>query len=243
VHPGPSSSGPERTEHVLTRQRLRERLEALVRAIPTGASGRTTTHVVEGNVTDALLSCPAQKRADLIVLGSLPREAPREERLESIAGYLTQRASCPVLTVPPRASGPVPRLKHIVLALEPAPTVGLSVEWTTYWARRFGAVVQLLYRERAGAAGAEAMYRDEIEERLRREGVGLERTDTEPESRMAERIVERAESGRCDLVIMSVVRRESEVNALEALRRTAVVPVLSVRDFTPDHRAVDDTKS
>jgi hypothetical protein len=241
VHPNPPSSGPERTEHVLTTQRLRERLEALVRAIPTGASGRATTHVVEGNVADAILSRSARKRADLIVLGSLPRDAPREQ-LESIAGYLTQRAPCPVLTVPPRAAGPVPRLKHLLLALEAGPTIGLSVEWTAYWARRFGAVVQLLYRERPDFAGAQAMYRDEIEERLRREGVGIERTDTEPESRMAERIIERAESGRCDLVIMSAVPRDSEVHALEDLRRRAVLPVLSVRDFTPPTRTVDDAR-
>jgi nucleotide-binding universal stress UspA family protein len=234
-------SGAERMAQALETHRLRQRLDAVVRSIPTGIPGRATTRVMDGTVREAVLERSERQRADLIVLDATARLPARKSASESVAEWLTHQTSCPILTVPARDDGPAPKLRRILLVLEPEPSVGLAVEWTALWAERFGAHVQLLYRAGSGgyAPTREASCRNDVEDKLRRAGASVEASFEEPGSRTANRVVARAELGACDLVVMSsVLRDDGDPCVVESLRRASSLPVLSVRDFVPDGRFV-----
>jgi nucleotide-binding universal stress UspA family protein len=242
VRPNTYQSGAQRLEHVHATHRLRARLEVLVREVPTGSSGRATTHVVDGKLAEALLAHAERQRPALIVLGAAAKDSASPG--ESLAQRLTRQASCPILTVPAREPGPSPRVKRILVVLPPTPSVGLTVEWTAFWARHFGAVVELLYREgsQLNSVGNEAMCRHEVEEKLRRAGVGVDSTFVEADATLTARVVDCAENGRCDLVIVNAaLRDESDRHVVASIRGAAPLPVLSVRDFTPDRSFVDST--
>jgi hypothetical protein len=116
------------------------------------------------------------------------------------------------------------------------------VEWAAFWASRFGASVQLLYREGSQlvSVGNEALCRHDVEETLRRAGVGVDASFTEAEPGLGARVAERARTGGCDLIVMSATQRdEGERQVLASVREAAVQPVLTVREFTPDRRFVD----
>ncbi|HEY3498187.1 MAG TPA: universal stress protein [Polyangiaceae bacterium] len=240
---GSHLSGAERMQNVHAAHRLRERLDEVVRAVPTGSSGRATTYVVDGELTAAVLASAERQRVDLIVLGSGAREDAGARAAGSVAECLTRQAACPVLTVPARAFGRAPLVKRILLVLPTAPTVGLTVEWTALWARQFGASVQLLYREgtEPSSVGNAALCRHEVEDKLRRSGVGVDAIFVEPGAGIAARVIHVAESARCDLVVMSAVLRDAEgQSVLGGLRAAGVLPVLSVRDSAPERPFVDN---
>jgi hypothetical protein len=84
------------------------------------------------------------------------------------------------------------------------------------------------------------MCRHEVEEGLRRAGVGVDAIFAEAEPGLMARVRDRADGGGCDLIIVdAAVRDDDDRHALANIRGAALLPVLSVREFTPDRRFVD----
>lgn len=233
-------SGAQRMERAVAAHALRAQLDVVVRAVPTGAQGRATTHVAEGRLTEALLACAERQRADVLVLGNDRRgDSPGRPR-ESLAERLIHRTACPILTVPASDLAVVPQVKRILLAL--SPTGGRMVDWFVLLARRFDAVVQIFHREtsRAGDAALSAHLRREVEETLRRAGVNVESAFAAPGPTFGEQVLSRAELGGCDMIAMGAsLRGDGELGALAEVRARSVLPVFSVRDVAPDRLFVD----
>ena len=86
-------------------QQFRDELQAFA-----GAHGVAAldTEVVQGSVTAEILRVASDLPADLIVLGTHGRSGFERVMLGSVAEKILRKASCPVLTVPPRAPDVVP---------------------------------------------------------------------------------------------------------------------------------------
>jgi len=68
--------------------------EALARGVPS-----VDSHVLEGEVVDALLSWARHQRADLLVVGSRGLSRGKRLFLGSVSSSLVQQSHCPVLVV------------------------------------------------------------------------------------------------------------------------------------------------
>jgi nucleotide-binding universal stress UspA family protein len=230
-------SRDRRIERQTSERRLTERLDAVVRAVPTGVPGRASTRVVEGNVTRAVLKSAEQQRADLILLGSNPSSAFVWNALEPVAQQITRSTFCPVMTIPHHSGSSAFHVKRIVL---PLGRVGYKDLATTQWAaliaRRFGAVVELL-QAGEGLDG----WRHDVEDALRRAGVGVEVSRCGVGRTLADSVLSRIEQSRCDLLVMSVLSHDSaRFSVVDNVRRQSVVPVLSVRAAGADRLFADD---
>lgn len=227
------ASGAERMARAISAHALRERLDLVVRALPTGGAGRATTHLLDGELSDALLAFAERQRAELVVLGARP--SPDAERA-SMTEPLAHRFSSGVLTVPSREPATPARVKRLLLVLGPESNSESMLDWAVLLAGRFGAVVQLLYCSsfRAGAIDVEQRVRHEVEERLRRAQIRLDASFTEQRSGLTHSVLSRAAKGDCDLIVMgTALRDDAGTQVLGAVRRTAARPVFSLRDAPP----------
>lgn len=233
-------SGAERMERAVAAHALRAQLDVVVRAVPTGAQGRATTHVAEGRLAETLLGFAERQRADVLVLGNEALETSAGGPRESLAERLMHRTACPILTVPAFDLAVVPQVKRILLALSPTSTQ--VADWFVLLARRFDAVVQIFHREtsRPDGAALSARLRREVEDALRRAGVGVESTFAAAGPQFGEQVLSRAELGACDMIAMSAsLRGEGDLGVLAEVRARSAVPVFSVRDVAPDRLFVD----
>lgn len=83
-------------------EEARRRLQALIDLL--GITGREATiDVSAGYPPSIILRAASEHDVDLIVLGTHGHGPARRFLLGSVADRVTQRASCPVLTIPPRA--------------------------------------------------------------------------------------------------------------------------------------------
>jgi nucleotide-binding universal stress UspA family protein len=227
------ASGAERMERAISAHALRERLDLVVRALPTGGAGRATTHLLDGELSEALLAFAERQRAGLVVLGSRPD--PDSTR-ESIAERLMHRTSSGVLTVPSHEPATAPRIKRLLVVLEPGPNNGTMLDWAVLLAGRFGALVQLMYCAslRSDSLSAENRLRHDVEDKLRRAQIGIDASFTEQRSKLAETVLARAARGSSDLIVMgTALRDDTGHNVLCAVRRAATRPVISLRDVPP----------
>ena len=227
------ASGAERMERAISAHALRERLDLVGRALPTGGAGRATTHLLDGELSEALLAFAERQHAGLVILGSRPD--PDGTR-ESIAERLMHRTSSGVLTVPSHEPATAPRIKRLLLVLEPGPNNGSMLDWAVLLAGRFGALVQLMYCPslRADSVSAENRLRHDVEEKLRRAQIGIDASFTEQRSKLAETVLARAARGSSDLIVMgTALRDDAGHNVLCAVRRAATRPVFSLRDVPP----------
>ena len=227
------ASGAERMERAISAHALRERLDLVVRALPTGGAGRATTHLLDGELSEALLAFAERQHAGLVILGSRPD--PDGTR-ESIAERLMHRTSSGVLTVPSHEPATAPRIKRLLLVLEPGPNNGSMLDWAVLLAGRFGAVVQLMYCAslRADSESAGNRLRHDVEEKLRRAQIGIDASFTEQRSKLAETVLARATRSSSDLIVMgTALRDDAGHNVLCAVRRAATRPVFSLRDVPP----------
>ena len=99
------------------RAELRKSLEEFVK--PLAVSGlRMSLQVGEGPAVGQILSQAAAMSADLIVLGTHGRSGFERLLLGSVTEKVLRKASCPVLTVPPRAEGAAPSFKRMLCAVD-----------------------------------------------------------------------------------------------------------------------------
>jgi len=87
-------------------ERLRRELEQFVQE--EGGGLAVTAVVKEGLITGEILRSIESVRADLLVMGTHGRSGFERLMLGSVAESVLRHASCPVLTVPPRAPDVVP---------------------------------------------------------------------------------------------------------------------------------------
>lgn len=226
-------SSAERMQRLLANHRLRERLDAVVRSVTTSATAHAMSHVADGTWTEAVFAFSERQHADVVVLGSSENQAGAS-RIDQLA----QRTRCPLLSVPAHQHAGPPRLKRILLALEPEEDGGALLEWATLWARQFGASVRLLFCE--GPSSESARWQREFEGKLRSAGLTLSHCRASLRSEIAERVQSEAALGESDLIMMSANLRDDRDRSVAALvRRTGAAPLLSVRHARPDRLFID----
>jgi nucleotide-binding universal stress UspA family protein len=230
------TSRQRRGERALREQGLRERLDAIVREVPTSSPGRATTEIVDRPLAAAVLACAARQKADLVVLGSTPGQSPRFGALDTTDQEIAREALCPTLTVPHASSAPLQRVQRIVLPLDGRP-LAIAVDWAAAFARHFNAVVELL-RPGAGNGSDRRTALDrcaiETEEALRVEGVAVEHRVEDRGSDLTECVLERIQRGGCDLVVMNTEWDERGHCAVAHVRRHAQIPVLAIHPRARD---------
>ena len=102
----------------------RDKLLASMRSLAesdASADVRVEYEIVEGPAAPGILDCASAQRTDLIVMGTHGRSGFERLMLGSVTERVLRKASCPVLTVPPRMheSTPVPPLfKKILCAVD-----------------------------------------------------------------------------------------------------------------------------
>lgn len=235
VHATPPETGPERStglprHALLDGTVLRRRLDALVREIPTGVPGCATIEIVEGPPAATVLAYAARRRSDLIVLGSSQHVSPVFITQHATGQLIARDARSPVLTVPHDARMPLQRLERIVLLVGEAP-MERATQSAALFASRFRAVVELLHPAVDSGSDSPAALRrrgQEVAETLRLAGVAVEHRVGPAEADSARCVLARLEQGGCDLVVMSLERCVADESTIATVRRSSVVPVLSV---------------
>lgn len=234
----------ERIERLTFDQHVRERLDALVRTVPTGIPGRATTHVVDGQLPQAIADSADRLKSNLILLGATLRSTSAWHTHEPLSTKLATITLCPVLTVPDAIGhSAAPRLERILLPVEPASSITPGVtDWTALIARRFGAIVELL----TPAGDHLDRCRAEIEDALRTAGVSVQTASCPEGESLTDAILTRVHQARCDLVVMTFVapnstlgRAPAQTNTVTDIRRRGAVPVLSVRAIDAGRLFVD----
>lgn len=233
-------SSAKRMAQVLATHRLRERLDEVVRAVPASEAARATSHVADGNWTEAVLAFSERQRADVIVLGSSLEDSAGHATNAGRIDHFAERTPSPLLTVPDAELDP-PRIRRVLLALDPDATTGALLEWAALWTRRFGAVLSLFYcglsRE---TAAPRARWQHEITSKLRTAGVEV--TDQLAGSRvdLAGKLLAQASLAASDLIMLSAsLRDDKEGRVVGPIRRRSSLPVLSVQHTPPDRLFVD----
>jgi nucleotide-binding universal stress UspA family protein len=88
----------------------REPIEALKTRmrqwVPANFRGIVDCHIQDGDAAEKILKTAHQRNCDLIVLGTHGRSGLRRILIGSVAEAVLRKASCPVLSVKPRASEP-----------------------------------------------------------------------------------------------------------------------------------------
>jgi nucleotide-binding universal stress UspA family protein len=161
----------------------------------------------------------------------------------SLGEQIAYAAACPVLSV--HEGGPrMPLLvRNILLPVDCHRPLALATQWTIAFARCFGATVELMSvpntSQLEGETGdaplhdGEPLKLQELRDRLRAAGVGVGNA-TASDDGAFERIMQRTESGGCDLVVMGAETRDKRMSVTQpsltaSIRRHASIPVLSVR--------------
>jgi nucleotide-binding universal stress UspA family protein len=227
--------------HSLNERIARGRLETLLRGVTTAVPGRASPHIVEGELLPGVLQCARRFQSDLIVVGSHAEARTDWVFGASLGEQIACVAACPAISVHEGAQPQSMRVKHILVPVDPRSEV-LSFEWTMLFARCFDATVELLYVPSASVLGGEPQHAetrdreqvklDDLREKLRTSGVRVE-DKRDGEGTAFERILQRTESGACDLVVMVAEPRGKKASVTEpsltaGVRRYVSIPVLSV---------------
>lgn len=234
-------SSMERMAHVLATHRLRERLDEVVRAVPAPDAARATSHVAEGNWTEALFAFSERQRADVIILGSSLEDSTGRATNAALIDQFAQRTASPLLTVPDAELG-APRVRRMLLALDADATTGALVEWAALWAHRFGAVVSLFYCEpsRPDSVAPRARWQHEVEGKLQKAGVEVVGHAGAPRAGLAERVLTHASLDASDLIMLSAsLCDHNDGRIVGPIRRRSALPVFSVRHAPPDRLFLD----
>jgi nucleotide-binding universal stress UspA family protein len=220
-----------------------------------GSGAEPGLSLVEGDPIVEILETAAAERADLIVMGTHGRGGFQRLVLGSLTEKVLRRASCPVLTVPPRAAGPEgaerPAFGRILCPVDFSEASLTALEYALALARESRARITLLHAieglaeaeplERAGSTVAEWLrFQEERARRRLEELVPAGARDwCEPEVAVAigrahREILRAAEAGRAELIVMGVLGRGALDLALfgsttQQVVRQAGCPVLTVR--------------
>jgi nucleotide-binding universal stress UspA family protein len=151
---GVSHLGQEAVQPVLLteteRRQLLDRLDAEVAADRTSAGLEIDVTLLEAiGVADAVLEHARELAADGLVLGTHGRSGVERLILGSVAERVLRRASCPVLTVPPRTPDAVSRsvnaLQRILCPIDFSPSALRALGYAASLALEAGARVTVLH--------------------------------------------------------------------------------------------------
>ncbi len=110
--------------------------------------------ILRGEIWPALSAMIEKHEIDMLIIGTHGRTDMRKLLLGSVAEQIFRLASCPVLTVGPRASGKVPEeteLRQILYATDFAPTSGFAAAYALSLAQEHQAHLTLLHVMQEGA--------------------------------------------------------------------------------------------
>lgn len=223
-----------RFEQLSADQRLLERLDAVVRDIPSAATGRATTSIVDGRLAEAVVTFSERQKSDLIVLGASTHGPHTWQAAQTMAERIGHITMCPIMTVPHDNVTTAPRLRRMLLPVDRiSHSSADAVAWAVLLASRFGALVEVLHTDERSE--------DPVEEALKIAGVAFETNRCSLDAGLADCILARVARGDCDLVVMPMrPRGPSHDGVLAKVRRRSETPVLSVRAKEAERRFVDD---
>jgi nucleotide-binding universal stress UspA family protein len=151
---GVSHLGPEGLQAIqltdLERRQLLDRLDAEVSADRAATSVAIDTVLDEANgVSDAIVSRATELDIDFIVMGTHGRSGFERLILGSVAERVLRKASCPVLTVPPRTAQAVPReiasFHRILCPVDFSPSSGRALQYAASLAQEAHAHLTVLH--------------------------------------------------------------------------------------------------
>ena len=146
--------GPEALQPIVLTDRERQQLVTALDehvAADRVASGVAIETILDESVDipSAILSYVASTRSDLLVLGTHGRSGFQRLVLGSVAEKVLRNASCPVLTVPPRAADAVPRelvsIQHILCPIDFSPGSRRALEYAVSLAQEARGRLTVLY--------------------------------------------------------------------------------------------------
>jgi nucleotide-binding universal stress UspA family protein len=126
-------------------QAAQGRMREFLAKVPEAAGYRQV--VKTGEAADAVASNCSESGIDLLVLGTNGRRGIKRFMLGSVAEEIFRTATCPVLTVGPKARGRAPAipLRRILFATDLTPVSLAALPWTMRLAAEHGAVLTLLH--------------------------------------------------------------------------------------------------
>ncbi len=201
--------------------------------------------ILRGEIWPALSAMIEKHEIDMLIIGTHGRTDMRKLLLGSVAEQIFRLASCPVLTVGPRASGKVPEeteLRQILYATDFAPTSGFAAAYALSLAQEHQAHLTLLHVMQEGAHPSPEMAA-RMKESLTGQLRGLVPPEAalwcEPEATLefgppAEGILKAAQDRHADLIVLGVRRPGNLFGLLPPAIAYKVVcqaecPVLTVR--------------
>ena len=143
-HPDMPSGGPWAPWLVAELEELRQRVTAGCREA-TAAGVEVETLATAGEPVHEILACAERLPADLIVMGTHGVSGFQHLVLGSVTEKALRKASCPVLTVPPRAHAPTTRFTRLVCAVDFSDCSLKAVTFAASLAKESGAALELLH--------------------------------------------------------------------------------------------------
>jgi nucleotide-binding universal stress UspA family protein len=237
---------------------LLAQLEAFVRFENT--TGATVTCLVDEdvNVSAGILTCAARTDAQLIVAGTHGYSGIDHLMLGSVTEKVLRRATCPVLTVPPRADGharAAGAVRNVLCPVDFSPISANAIAWAAAWAQQARARLTVLhvseispdagdpplpeffaYRDRLGAEACRTL-RDNVPTLIRG---AVDVNEQLAVGRPYKEILRVAHESEADLIVMGVSGRGAVGRfffgaTVQHVIRRAECPVLTVRASAAAH--------
>lgn len=229
---------------------VRRDLVAFVTAEGRGSGVRVECVCLQGNPARQILKDAESVPADLIVLGTHGRSGFTRFLLGSVTEKVLRHASCPVLTVPPRASGALPAgarlFSRIVAAVDFSDSSQAALKEAISLCTQYGAsltavhVVEPIptYAE-SGIPGLDANLEREaahgyLKNLLERLAPGFKAEEVVLIGHAGRGVLQTAETARADLIVAGVHGRNAMDlmffgSTANRLVREAVCPVLTIK--------------
>jgi nucleotide-binding universal stress UspA family protein len=203
--------------------------ERLRRASAGFPSERLKLRSVRGWPPAALLELAGPRRADFMVMGTHGYSGLDRLLTGSVSEAVVRRAHIPVLAVPERKG--VARVARVLAPWNGRPYATRALRWAREMARSLSATLDVLHVKEAG-------LEQESDEALEKNlvallGAGCDWTLRTRKGDARALIVAEANSGRCELVVLSAHRRPFAADfvlgsTVERLMRHSKVPILAV---------------
>jgi nucleotide-binding universal stress UspA family protein len=117
--------------------------------------------VVERPAVDALLAAAAERRTDLVVVGTRGVGLAADQALGSTALQLLARADVPVLVVPDRQDVPSVEVRRVTVGFDGSPDASAALDWAVDIAGRVGAACEVaIAADDAAPARLQAVVED-----------------------------------------------------------------------------------
>lgn len=143
-HPDIPAAGPMAPWLVAELETLRQRV-ATAGADAVAAGVKVEALAAAGEPVHEVLACAASLPADLIVLGTHGLSGFQHLVLGSVTEKVLRRATCPVLTVPPRAHTTATHFTRLLCAVDFSECSDRAVRYAAALAQQAGASLDLLH--------------------------------------------------------------------------------------------------